>query len=223
MTELAERLDIVIQKGARFYQEFQQVDDNGAPIPIVNQTIKCIMKESFKSTVNLFELTEENGGIILDDAANGVFGLLLNANQTDIPQTIGIYDVLLIDNDYPALDSDRIVEGKIRFSPGITKQVTADPVINPTLTAATEITITDNYTVAADKSTVFVRAFKSISIILPPPVKYREVWIKDIGGNAGTYPITVVGAIDGVTNYVIGSNYGGATFTWNGVEWSVKA
>lgn len=223
MTEPAERLDIVIQKGARFYQEFQQVDDNGAPIPIVNQTIKCIMKESFKSTVNLFELTEENGGIVLDDAANGVFGLLLNANQTDIPQTIGIYDVLLIDNDYPTLDSDRIVEGKIKFSPGITKQVTADPVVNPTLTSSTEITITSDYTIEADKSTIFVKAFKPISIVLPPPVKYREVWIKDIAGTAGTYPITIIGAIDGETNYVISSNYNGVTLTWNGVEWSVKA
>lgn len=119
MTEQAERLDLVINKGARFYQEFQLVEDDLSPISIADKTVRCVIRESWKSTTVLFNLTVDNGGVVLDDSLNGVFGLLLNANQTNIAQTVGIYDVLLVDNDHPTLDSDRVVAGKIVFSPGL--------------------------------------------------------------------------------------------------------
>jgi len=122
MTVTVERLDLTIYKGSRFYQEFQQVEDDLAPIPLTDKTVKCCIKESFKSSVNLFELTEANGGTVIVDRPNGVFGILLNSDQTNISQTVGIYDIMLIDIDHPTIDSERIVEGKILFSAGVTAQ-----------------------------------------------------------------------------------------------------
>lgn len=51
----------------------------------------------------------------------------------------------------------------------------------------------------------------------------QEVSVKDANGDAGTYPLTVSApSIDGSPTYVIGVNYGNASFVWNGTSWSVK-
>ncbi len=54
-----------------------------------------------------------------------------------------------------------------------------------------------------------------------PGVVHR---IKDMAGNAATYPITVQpsgGTIDGTANFVISQNRGSLTIEYNGSEWSV--
>ena len=86
-----------------------------------------------------------------------------------------------------------------------------------------DATVTEDYTVGAYVSTIFVNASAAVEITLPTPTTYREVWIKDIAGTAGSYNITVIGDIEGDSSYVIGANYGGVTLRWNGAEWSIKA
>ena len=122
MTVTVERLDLIVYKGSRFYQEFQQVEDDLSPMPLTDKTVKCYIKESLKSSVRLFELTEGKGGTVIVDRLNGIFGIQINSDQTDIAQTVGIYDIMLIDINHPTIDSERIVEGKILFSEGVTKQ-----------------------------------------------------------------------------------------------------
>lgn len=55
------------------------------------------------------------------------------------------------------------------------------------------------------------------------PVPQQQIIIKDIAGNASTKPITISGTVDGVTNPVIGANYGGAWLSYNGSGWSEHA
>ena len=54
-----------------------------------------------------------------------------------------------------------------------------------------------------------------------PGVVHR---IKDMAGNAATYPITVQpasGTIDGAANFIISQNRGALTVEFNGSEWSI--
>lgn len=46
-----------------------------------------------------------------------------------------------------------------------------------------------------------------ISTVLPSGVINQIIIIKDIGGNAGTHAINIVGVIDGVSNPSLTSNY----------------
>jgi len=67
---------------------------------------------------------------------------------------------------------------------------------------------TGNYT-AADKDRVLVDSTSGpVSITLPTGVEGLALAIQDIGGMAGTNNITVVGTINGATNYIIEDDYG---------------
>ena len=116
----AERYDLVIQKKAKFYQEFQQVQDDMRPISLVGKTLKCTVKESFSSSIIIHELTEANQGMVKVDAANGVFGMFIPANQTDVPYDYAVYDIIIQDNMYPTTETERVVEGKITYTKGVT-------------------------------------------------------------------------------------------------------
>ena len=120
MTTLAERVDIVIQKGAKFYQEFQFVQDDLQPISLAGKTLKCMIKESHKSPTVLHTLTEDNGGMIMLDAANGSFAMHIESDETNVTVDYGIYDIITIEDDYPTTEIERIVEGNVTYTKRVT-------------------------------------------------------------------------------------------------------
>jgi len=67
---------------------------------------------------------------------------------------------------------------------------------------------TGNYT-AADKDRVLVDSTSGpVSITLPTGVEGLALSVQDVGGMAGTNNITVVGTINGASNYIIEDDYG---------------
>lgn len=117
-----EEYDIVIRKGGKFYIEFQQLQDDGQPISLAGKTLKGRVKESFNSTVVLHDLTEANGGLVKVDEANGIFGMLIRSDQSNVTADFGVYDIMAIDNAYPTIESEFIVVGKITYEMGVTQQ-----------------------------------------------------------------------------------------------------
>lgn len=62
----------------------------------------------------------------------------------------------------------------------------------------------------------------SVSITLPAsPELGRTYWIKDITGLAATNNITLIGTIDGLSNYVINTNWGSVGVIWTGAQWGL--
>lgn len=63
----------------------------------------------------------------------------------------------------------------------------------------------------------------AITITLPPlPVVNQNLVIKDITGNAATYPITIIATgytIDGAAQLVLHANYSWAELTFTGIQW----
>jgi hypothetical protein len=67
----------------------------------------------------------------------------------------------------------------------------------------------------------------AMTITLPPsPGAGQTLKFKDAAGNAGTYPITVLGAsgatIDGNLNYVLRSDYASLEVFWMGAQWGTR-
>lgn len=122
MTIEPENYPLTIYKGGKFYVEFQLQDDDGLPISLVGKSLKCRIKESEKSSSVLFDLTIANGGMIITDAANGIFAILITSDVSNVEADRGIYDVLQIDDSYPTLESEYVLRGKVTFIKGITQQ-----------------------------------------------------------------------------------------------------
>lgn len=116
-SEVAERVDFIVQKGAKFYQEFQLTEDDGfTPISLAGKKIECNIKKSYNASSSLFNLTEANGGTSRLDAANGIFCISIESNRTNIAINTGVYNIKIIDDDYPTIETERIVEGTLKFT-----------------------------------------------------------------------------------------------------------
>lgn len=94
--------------------------------------------------------------------------------------------------------------------------------------AVTPITVNSSYSIPnGTNSYVMVNNTSGfpISITLPPnPVNGQIEVIKDVGGNASVYNITVnpfSGTIDGLASFIMTSNYQSVTFYYNGSFWSI--
>jgi hypothetical protein len=69
---------------------------------------------------------------------------------------------------------------------------------------------------------LFVNLPQVFGVTLPSSPLLGEVHkIKDSGGYANTYPITITASIDGASSYVINTAYGCVTLQYNGFGWSV--
>lgn len=53
------------------------------------------------------------------------------------------------------------------------------------------------------------------------PSTGQVVIVKDWGGNATAHNITILGTIDGSTNYVIYENYQSITLYWDNIRWNI--
>lgn len=80
-----------------------------------------------------------------------------------------------------------------------------------------------SYTCTGVEDVVLVNTGTSgLQVFLPSLVPTGfTVTIKDNTGNLATYPLGVIGAIDGATNNVMSTNYQSRTFMWNGTQWNV--
>jgi hypothetical protein len=64
-----------------------------------------------------------------------------------------------------------------------------------------------------------------ITITLPASAADQTYRLKDIAGNASTYPIRIVptaGTIDGGADYYMFSDYQAAELYWTGAMWGVR-
>jgi hypothetical protein len=118
MTMPPVQIDHIVRKNSKYYIEFQLLQDTGVPISLKNKTLKCIVKESDKSPVVLHTLTSLNGGLPIIDENNGIFGFLLKSNETNVSVDRGVYDILVIDNDYPTIESECHIFGNITYIAG---------------------------------------------------------------------------------------------------------
>jgi hypothetical protein len=85
------------------------------------------------------------------------------------------------------------------------------------------VSTTASYTITGYADLVIVNASASgRQIFLPTGIATGyTVTVKDGLGTFATYPVGVIGTIDGATNKTMATNYQSMTFTYNGTQWNV--
>jgi hypothetical protein len=82
-------------------------------------------------------------------------------------------------------------------------------------------TITSTTVLTATNEIVLCNQSTAINVTLPTPTNGKQIVIKDISGNAKINNITIVGTIDGVSNYVIDIDRMTIKLVANGTAWFI--
>jgi hypothetical protein len=92
------KLPIEIEKGATFNPTLTYYQDEGMtmPVDLTGYTARMKVKERIESVEHLFELTTENGGIILGDT-DGTIKIYISAMDTAaVPKIKYVYSLELV-------------------------------------------------------------------------------------------------------------------------------
>lgn len=112
---MAEKYNINIDQGSTYNLQLEWKDENGTPIDLTGFTAKMQARYTKPTNPIAFELTTENGGIIIVD---NKINLTVTATQTGALEIVGIiYDLEL----YNGLNITRLIEGNICVSKEVTK------------------------------------------------------------------------------------------------------
>lgn len=118
----AAKLNLTIEKGARFDKTLNWQDSSNTPIDLANYLGRMQIRERKDSTSFVVELTTENGMITLQPNSElGRIDLYIGATTTDaLTISNGVYDLELYHN----TDTDdvvRLIEGNVTIAEGVTR------------------------------------------------------------------------------------------------------
>jgi hypothetical protein len=82
-------------------------------------------------------------------------------------------------------------------------------------------TITSTTVLTATNEVVLCNQTGAINVTLPTATAGKQITIKDISGNASINNITVIGTIDGTSNYIIDVDYFAIKLVANGTAWFI--
>lgn len=109
-----------IEIGATYRYTLIWKDSAGVVINLTGCTAKLHIREAKDSPTYLIELSTENSRITITPL-EGKIDLYISDETTDtLTGTGGFYDLKIY---HPNGDETRLVEGKVKFSPGVTKDV----------------------------------------------------------------------------------------------------
>lgn len=112
------KLNLSVQQGATFRKRLVRRNDKGKPINLTGFTAKLQARLNHGDATILFELSTENGGIVITPAS-GIIDLYISDEATTLFSfTSCVYDLMLYAPDGDAL---RLCEGKVAVSPGVTR------------------------------------------------------------------------------------------------------
>jgi hypothetical protein len=112
-------LDFTIYQGATFRPKIRLRDSQQNPIDLTGATVRMHIKLSYTSSAVLLALIEENGRALVTDPVNGEISLHVSAEDTtELAFRSGVYD---LEVEYVDGTVDRILQGKVKLSPEVTK------------------------------------------------------------------------------------------------------
>lgn len=117
----AAALNLTVEKYATFKLDLQIKNGQGeaaTPADITDYEPRMQIRKSATDAEVLFELTTENGRIVVTDAAAGKLTVKLAAADTfNIGWASAVYDLVLIG----ASETKRIIQGTVSVSDGVTR------------------------------------------------------------------------------------------------------
>ena len=115
----AGKLDLLIEQGATFKHALLVEDNSGSALDLTGFTARMQLRPEIESADVLLELTTENGRITIAPLT-GRLDLEVEADDTGaLTFETAVYDLELID---PAGDVLRLLQGRVRLSPEVTRE-----------------------------------------------------------------------------------------------------
>lgn len=115
----AAKLNLTFEQGADYNRDLiWKTGVPAGPVPLTGYTARMQVRPSFTSATVLLELTTENSGLVIDEAA-GKVSIKATAVQTAaITAKAGVYDLELV---APGGAVKRFVKGTVTISPEVTR------------------------------------------------------------------------------------------------------
>ena len=118
----AAKINLTIEKGAKYLKTFIWKDRDRNPISLASYAARMQIRQTISASTPEIELTTDNGRIDLEPGGEtGRIDLLLGATETDaLGINAGVFDLEL----YNPADSDdvyRLMEGVVTIKEGVTR------------------------------------------------------------------------------------------------------
>jgi len=114
----AAQYDITIEQGATFRLDLVWRDSNNNPVDLNGYSARMQVRASYTDSVVQLNLTSSNGAIVLGGALGTIVVTGAATATDDIPIRAGVYDLELEASDGTVT---RLVQGKVRISPEVTR------------------------------------------------------------------------------------------------------
>ena len=117
---MARKYDLVIEQGATFKLRLIWKGENKQPLDLTSYTASLQVRETYASSDTLLSLTSEpNGGITITPTEGRIDIVIESTVTANLPAPKnGVYDLELTS---PAAEVTRLLEGKVRITPGVTR------------------------------------------------------------------------------------------------------
>ena len=109
-------VDLLIEQGATFNEEFLLVDENGDAIELSGYTARATIKSAIGGN-ELVTLTTENGGITITASTGSIMLYISSDDTTALTFTTGVYDLELASS---GGDVARVSSGAVTVSAEVT-------------------------------------------------------------------------------------------------------
>lgn len=114
---MADTYNLNIDAGATFSLSITWKDANNNAVDITNYTARMQIRKTYNSDTAMVNLTTENGGISLTNAANGVLSVNITPAQTAALSN-GFYDLEI---ESPTGVVSRLIQGSVMVSKEVTR------------------------------------------------------------------------------------------------------
>ena len=111
-------LNLTLYQGATFQRVLKLTDANG-PVNLTGATVRMQVRQTVGAGAVLLALTEANGRALITNTVEGEITLKMFATDTAaLTFASGVYDLEI---EYADGTVDRLLEGKLRVSPEVTR------------------------------------------------------------------------------------------------------
>jgi hypothetical protein len=114
---MAEIYNINVDAGTTYKVQVAWKNQDQTAINLTGFTGRMQIRKSYNSPTVLLDLNTSNGGIVITDAAGGLFEIRLTPNQTT-SLTDGVFDVEMVS---ASGEITRIIQGMVKVSPEVTR------------------------------------------------------------------------------------------------------
>lgn len=110
--------DLTVYQGADYAHQFYYRDAAGNPIVLTGYSARMQIREKITNSATIFEATTATSNLVIDGSAGKITLTIPDTDSTTWSARKAVYDLEIVS---PAGTVTRIIEGKVRIDPEVTR------------------------------------------------------------------------------------------------------